>query len=283
MSFICKFCDSNFKIEYNLKLHQKRAKYCLKIQEENNILTNNDFKKCSFCEFVTVPHQIKRHESTCKHKGEKIILNYEEENELLKKNIYEYKEEIELLKQNIINKDIEIASLKSKIEIYEDDHNTVKDIAKQPRYIKNTNKIVFKTPFDFDIDKTKEMIDNNFTENYIFNGQKGIAKFTVDNLLKDDNGDLKYVCTDPSRQIFKYKDSDGDIKKDIEAKKLTNLLVDSGIREKTSDLSINWWTNDTGEIDSDKCNMLLPKSQSMHEIKDDNSVFKKELIKMTSI
>ena len=34
-----------------------------------------------------------------------------------------------------------------------------------------------------------------------------------------------YVCTDPSRQIFKYKDISGELKKDVEAKKLTNAQI----------------------------------------------------------
>ena len=65
----------------------------------------------------------------------------------------------------------------------------------------------------------KQLIEEKYDSKYLFQGQKGVAQFAVDFILKDDSGQLKYICIDTSRQIFKYKDSFGDIRKDVEVKK----------------------------------------------------------------
>ena len=52
-------------------------------------------------------------------------------------------------------------------------------------------------------DRIKEAIENKFTVNHVVDGQKGLAKFMVDTILTDEEGNLLYVCTDASRNIFK--------------------------------------------------------------------------------
>ena len=125
-------------------------------------------------------------------------------------------------------------------------------------------------------------IDDDFNIDYAINGQKGIAKFVKDKLLKDDNGKSIYICTDPSRQIFKYKDSTGEIKKDVESKKLTNYIVDGGIKQKTAEVSNEWYTDEEGKMDINKFNIMLDQQQSIFKIKDDNNSFKKELASLTT-
>ena len=61
---------------------------------------------------------------------------------------------------------------------------------------------------DFDnIDHIKNIIVKYLTINHIVDGQKGIANFVKETMLIDDNGIPKYICTDPSRNIFKFKKS----------------------------------------------------------------------------
>ena len=121
---------------------------------------------------------------------------------------------------------------------------------------------------------------HDFNINYAINGQKGIARFIKDKFLKDDNGNLLYICTDPSRQIFKYKDSSGEIKKDVEAKKLTEYIVDGGIKKKTVDVANEWYTSDKG-IDMERFDIMMEPQQSIIDLKNDNNVFKKELTSLT--
>ena len=172
--------------------------------------------------------------------------------------------------------------------ILEGDHQCLKEIANQPKIItnnttnnKNLNII---SPLDFkDTFYLRDKINNNYKIDYIFSGQKGIAKFAVDHLLKDDEGNLKYVCTDPSRNIYKYKDKSGEVRKDVEAKKLTNFLVEGGIKDKACDIMNEWWTEKTGITNVDKFELLVDKAQSLQNIDNDNSEFKKELASMTTI
>ena len=149
----------------------------------------------------------------------------------------------------------------------------------------NNNKILnITSTIDFnDSDKVKNIIQNNYSLEYFLDGQKGIADFALKNLLKDENGNLSYVCTDPSRQIFKYKDTTGSIHKDVEAKKLTEYLVDGGLNKKVIDVSSDWFIDENGNIDTQKFQIALEKQQLMLNLKEDNNVFKKELVAKTSI
>jgi len=177
---------------------------------------------------------------------------------------------------------------KGKISILENNKDCLFEIAKQPKIANsntnnNNNKILsINSHMDFNnTEHVKKIIEEKYDTKYLFQGQKGVAQFAVDYILKDDNGELRYVCTEPSRQIFKYKDSEGFIKKDVEAKKLTGFLVNSGIQEKTHNVAIDFWTDDDGEINGEKCSSLLEPAQSVKNIKEDNTVFKKELVNIT--
>ena len=289
----CNFCNKMFSSKSSLSTHQKTTKYCLKIQGKTQ-LSNFCCEHCN--KDFTSKQQLIMHLNSCKDKEffEKLE-NYKNEYELkLKKN---YEEELLKQKQYFENKikikDNEINILKQKIAelngclfTLKDDHETVKEIAKQPtNTINNTNNNILNitTSIDFDnIEKIKDVIDNDLNVDYICNGQKGIARFIKDKFLKDENGKLIYVCTDPSRQIFKYKDITGEIKKDIEAKKLTNYIVDGGLKKKTFDITNEWYKDDNGNINIDKFNILKEKQQSILKIKDDNSSFKKELASLTT-
>jgi hypothetical protein len=68
---------------------------------------------------------------------------------------------------------------------------------------------------------------NKAVEKYYFlDGQNGVAKFAVDKLRRDEQGKLKYICTDLSRQIYRFKTLDGGLERDVKAKKLTSIIAD---------------------------------------------------------
>ena len=103
-------------------------------------------------------------------------------------------------------------------------------------------------------------------------------------LLKDDDGKSTYICTDTSRQIFKYKDTLGDIQKDVKAKKLTKILLDAGLKEKNNNISNDWWTSDEGKINNDRFIVLQPKASEIHSISEvDNTLFVNELSAITTL
>jgi hypothetical protein len=302
----CQFCGKTLSSIYSLKTHQKTAKSCLQIQGKINETNFN----CDFClKNFTTKDNLYKHYKICKQKEENEDENLKLEIEKYRKEINEIKEEhikeINKIKENHkkeINKIKEeykkendkikenLFRLEGKLSILENNKECLYDIAKQPKITNtntntNNNKILSITShLDFNnTEHVKKLIEEKYDTKYLFQGQKGVAQFAVDYILKDDTGQLKYVCTDPSRQIFKYKDSEGFIKKDVEAKKLTGFLVNSGIQEKTHTVAIDFWTEDDGEINGDKCSSLLEPAQSVKNIDTDNTVFKKELVNIISI
>jgi len=299
---ICEFCNKTLSNLSSLNYHKKTAKYCLNIQKgiskkiiedekiEQKIIKKNEV--CQLCnkEFSTKKHLIQHLKNTCVddyYKINCIILEL--------KNIKARNCELEKL---VKEKDIQIAKLETIIEtkdnFYKDDHECLKEIAKNPK-INNTNisannnsnttnttnnKILsLNTPMNFnDFEKIQNLLNTCCNIEYILDGQKGFAKFAIENLLIDEEGNLKYICTDPSRSIFKYKDDSGDIQKDIEAKKLTNYLVGGGMKKKALELSIDWYTDENGNVDITKFQKALENHNEINKIDKDNTEFRKELI-----
>jgi len=226
MSFVCEYCTKELTSQVSLQRHQKTTKYCLKIQQRNNkeIKIEQLNFVCEFCnKSFSSKQKLNSHiEKSCTHKLNSIIDKYE--TKLLEKDdlINQQKEEIGDLEKKIIELD-------AKLEIYKEQgiksFNVVEKIAQQPRVQQNNNqKILITSPMDLSQEKIKDMIDHNFNANYMIQGQKGVAKFAYDTMLKDEEGKLKYICTDPSRQIFQYKHEAGAIQKDVKTKMLTNAL-----------------------------------------------------------
>ncbi len=145
----------------------------------------------------------------------------------------------------------------------------------------NTLNITSSIDFN-DVDKVKNIIEDKLNINYVIDGQKGIANFIKDNILTDDNGELIYVCTDPSRGVFKFKDTTGELKKDIEAKKLTTYILEGGIKKKSAVIGNEWCKDDTGEFDMKKFTILMVPQQSIMNLSQDNNILKRELAAITS-
>lgn len=99
-------------------------------------------------------------------------------------------------------------------------------------------------------EKIKQLVDEKLTRNHIVDGQKGVAHFAYNILLKDEDGNINYLCTDSSRSIFKFLNNDGIMEKDIKASRLTNLLFDAGIKQKTGFIANDLWTKKDGTIDA---------------------------------
>lgn len=232
MKHECSFCKKHFSNKYILQNHQKNTKYCLKIQG-NTKTTRFSCEGCSK-EFTT-NQMLNSHKEKCIRlviqKYEIIVERQaqqfsEEKKQLARENKeqiqtirYTYEKEI----QTICEKhDKEIQSLQDRIEklalagiqrATTTTHNTT-----------NTN-ILNLTPFDMNDRSIKDKIQEFYNLEYLRKGYRGVAEFTKENLLVDDNGKLKYVCCDPSRSIFKYRDENGEVRKDVKASRLTKRIT----------------------------------------------------------
>lgn len=267
----CEFCKKTLSNKGSLVQHQKTAKYCLQIQGKIN-----DKYICVFCNtnYTTKQHLI-NHEKKCKDNNIEIF-----KSSILKNREYETKIK-DLESENLL--------LKGAIKVYEKNQECLHEIAKNPKTTKTTNNttnntkiLSIQTPLDFDNkEKIQNIINDKYNSSYLHDGQKGVAKFAVEHILKDEQGDLSYICTDPSRYVFKYKDINGGLVKDLEAKKLTNALIDNGLKHKSHNMFINLWTDEEGKVDGKLCGELLSKATDIINLKEDNTEFKKQLVTMT--
>jgi hypothetical protein len=281
----CEFCNKIFSNKSNLKYHIKTNKTCQIIQHQNNVIN------CEFCSKVFTEQTIISHNKTCKKiLNEEIKLLQIEKDEEIKRLQIEKDEEIKRLQ---IEKDEKIKQLQMRIleletenKIYLQDREVVQKLALQPKITNtnnNDNRIKINNNFFDNPERMKQMINEKLTKDYISDGQKGIAQFACNNLLKDENGNMNYICSDPSRCIFKFQNSDGNIEKDVKAKKLTTMLIDAGIANKAMSVGPSLWTKEDGGIDSNKFETYGPYTTEIVSMQIDNSVFRNELACLTSL
>jgi hypothetical protein len=64
-----------------------------------------------------------------------------------------------------------------------------------------------------------------YTENDFFGGQKRLAGFCVDHVIKTPDNKMMVCCTDMARKKFKILDVQGNLKEDIEARLLCKKLT----------------------------------------------------------
>ena len=294
----CQFCKKVLSTKGNLSYHQKNNKSCLLIQQkESTIEIKFELLNCKFCNKTFSGSNLIRHLLVCKLKPQIEILREEKDAELesLRK---EKDDDIEVLRkekdsmntiiENLEKKNmeliIEISTLKNSNSIYEKmynhDHKEIIKMAKEPKTT-NNNKIRVKNNFFKDSEKVKEIINTKLNRFDIADGQKGIAKFAMDNFLKDDEGIPNYICTDSSRHIFKYQNEHGDLEKDIKATKLTNLLFESGLKTKTNDIGKSLWTKEDGSYDVEKFRIYQDPICEINTMNSDNTTFRNELACLT--
>ena len=297
----CQYCNKIYSSKSSLNNHQKTAKFCIKLQNTN---TNTIFD-CSYCKKnFTSKYNLSLHLNICKNQTKYNIKKEEEYEDQLEKQKEEYKEQLQKQKEEY-KEQLEKQKEEYKEQLEKQKEEYKEQLEKQEHQIKelqqtierivnkaierptttNTtnNTLNISSSIDFnDVDKVKNIIEDKLDIRYVIDGQKGIANFIKDNILTDDNGELIYVCTDPSRGVFKFKDTTGELKKDLEAKKLTSYILEGGINKKSAVIGNEWCKDDTGEFDMKKFTILMVPQQSIMNLSQDNNILKRELASLTS-
>ena len=292
----CEFCKTTLKSLSSLNYHKKTNKKCL---EKQNILTDK-FIPCEFCNKSFANKTLKIHLLSCKNKKVNDMIKekddiIEEKEQIIKEkdnllnekdNLLNEKDDlIEEMKKEILFLQNKILELEVENKIYSKDHDLIKNLASQPKTTttNNDNKIKVMNNFFDNPEKVKQLVDEKLTQDHICDGQKGVAQFAINFLLKDDEGNINYFCTDPSRSIFKFQNSEGETEKDVKAMKLTNMLLDAGIKNKTGTIAPTLWTKKDGTVDVDKFQIFSPSTNEIILMQSDNSVFRNELACFTSV
>ena len=275
----CEFCKKTFKTGVILKTHQRTAKYCLKIRTGCRDDAPDSTYRCDFCGiFVSTQNYLSRHIKSCKMNTSFIndkIKTYE--NIIINKD-NQIKELNERYTQVLIDKDKQDVELGIYKKIASSNQDSLVEIAKQPRNNIQTNILMTMTPMDINEDTFGQNIKDLFTRNYLLAGQKGAAKFAFDHLLKDEHGKLKYICTDPSRSTFRYRTNDGVMERDVKAKKLTDALSATLIKQ-TKMLTMGNVIN----CNPDAFFTHTTNFQDIQVLPDDNSEFRIELASLTTV
>jgi hypothetical protein len=294
----CEFCKKTLSNKSNLTNHQKTNKKCLSAQEkEGRQLNEIKLNECVFCNKIFSEQNLKIHLLCCKKKkikdSERKIDEIEKENKRKIEEIEkEYERKIEKLeKENEkLKNELEICGLRKELEIkdklYKDEHNTIKKIALQPRTntnnnTNNTNNIIGNLNLS-DTERIKGIIEREFTTDDILDGQKGLANFAFQKILKDENGNLVYACVDSSRKMFKFKDVNGNVIKDINTQKLTEAFVLCDISNITNSKSQEFWANEDGTQNHHKYNVISNPAAEIMNLKYNNITFREQLVNLTT-
>ena len=283
----CEHCQATLKNVSSLNYHMKNNKNCLDIQKksENNI--EELFSKCNYCDKTFTNQSLKKHLQTCKHKKRKEdeenkIKLFEDENRNYENILL--KQENEILKSEILFLRDTMIKLEAENKIYLQDRELVQKLAAQPKITNNNDtRIRINNNFFDNPEKMKQMIDEKLTKDYISDGQKGVAQFACKNILKDENGNMNYICSDLSRHVFKFYNNEGNIEKDVKANKLTDMLIEAGIANKALSMAPLLWTDEDGNINSNKFLIFSPYTTEIASMQVDNSVFRNELACLTSL
>ena len=254
----CNFCKNTFKNTSSLTHHKKTALYCLKLRNDDD-KKNIKIFKCDDCyKTFSTKNRLFTHQKICKKMSDK-------------DHIKELNEQVKSLqKENELYKDL-----------YEKETACVKEIAKQPRTTNSTtNNKLSMSNLNLNSDNVKTTVNDKLQYEHFSQGQKGMAKFTVDNLLTDNGGNLQYICSDVARQTCKYYDKNGDLQKDFRCSKLIDMISPELIK-KSGDIADKKLRNNDDDM-IEHC--VRSNAIDINRIKNDekNSDFRNEICTLTS-
>ena len=260
----CEFCSSILKSETNLKLHLSNSKKCLKLrglQLETKFICkgcNKNFMNnvnlaihCDSCKEYGI---LMASQEIINEKNQllDIIKNKDKQIDDFQKIINENKDYKEIL----YFQDLKYTKLEVKYEELEKQHEDLKEqhektinklemkisqcdsfiqtIAREgSNKVTTTNNTVnnirnqLSSTYTLDKLEPKKLEDTmreHYTEHDFFGGQKRLANFFFEKVIKTPDDKMLICCTDTSRKKFKILDLRGNMKEDIEARTLCEKL-----------------------------------------------------------
>ena len=269
----CEFCQGHFANDANLKYHQNHAKSCLTLQGR----TAPDKPMCRYCgESYSTLYRVRSHEEKCERQLTPMAqenARLREENARLREENIKYQSLFEhssdLLHKQLVEMN-QLASKRSKIThttIYNQSH-----VSHNHLDLSNTAHIQSK-------------LAQHLDHATIAQGQVGIARSVVKNILTTDDGELLYVCTDQDRHIFRYLNHEGKEVKDIRAGNLKEALDKSGIGRMAVERGEELWTKADGSLDVDKMMAYHPRVVEIGSLGSDeyDHRFRNELARLTTV
>jgi uncharacterized Zn-finger protein len=210
----CEYCGTTFSKDYNLRKHQRKTKYCIKLQE-------NAASKivCEYCgSTFSTEYNLRKHQqitSYClKMQGsdpiEEFICPACQKRYTRKDNLTKHLRQCEHSRINdVVDKKVVEAQNVHLLELITQLQTTITGMQQASNTTNiNRNNVVLQnmTPIT-DEDIQEHLV--HLTLNFIQEGAKGYADFANSYPFKD-----RVLCTDKSRKKLKYKDVDGEVIED---------------------------------------------------------------------
>ena len=280
----CEFCGKTFAQMSSLSYHHKHTRSCLKLQ--GKLLPSKPI--CRFChECFSKPSSLSSHEENC----EKRPTPTEEK---MADEIHRLREENTRLREENIKNQTLIDSYRERFE--HSDDMLKHQLSEITEIASKRSKVTHKTVYNqsqvshnhLDLSNTDQLhskLAQNFDQETIAQGQIGVARSVVKNILTTDDGELMYVCTDQDRHIFRYLNHEGKEVKDIRAGYLKDALEKSGIGRIVVQRGEEVWTMEDGSVDVEKMMAYHPKvvEIGMMGSEEHDHRFRNELARLTTI
>lgn len=298
--FQCQYCQHTFTSTSNLNHHQRTNKACL---ESRGCELPSKFR-CTYCqETYSSVRYLRSHEEKCQKKPtpteEKLmeelsqtredLSQAREEVSRLSDQIVEYRLLVTSLEERLKSSELQLQSSQSQLERRIEDITQIASKRSKITHktIYNQSNVAHNTNHHLDLSNT-EHIHSKLAEHLdpqtIAQGQVGIARLLVKNILTTDNGELLYVCTDQDRHIFRYLNEEGKEVKDIRAGHLKDALDRSGIRQLVVEKGEKMWTKEDGSVEMDDLMMYHPRVVEIGTMNDEQNDhrFRNELARLTT-
>jgi hypothetical protein len=286
----CQYCNQILKTQGALKKHQNTAKYCLTKQNKNALVEHT----CCACnKTFTRKSSLEDHLKICKANIPSVNV-LQEIIETIKKDLEISLLQIENLKvQNKKDLDAALLQILERDRQIDDYKEKMFILASKPTHhinnignTKTTNKTQNLIVSDWRTEIIQEKVEDNFKLEHVKDGLIGVARFTSQYITNGDGENKSYHCTDRNRDVFIYKDVDGFVHKDIQARKLKNAIKDPIIkkssllvleeRSRLSDIIVKEKDIDIVTLSSNTMNKLTDKFREIKNI-EDNDTFTKEM------
>ena len=223
--FKCEHCEKEYSTK-SLNHHRKTAKKCLLLRDT---IENINLLTCKKCDFqTTLKNTLDRHKCKSSEVDKRRILELENKN--IERKIVDLESKSKNYEKKILELELKLEksmdnemNLQIKIESYESKMFT---LASKPTTSVNTKTTNIQNLViaDWKKDSISEKVQSDFTIEHLEDGIKGVARFTDQYIIRGVDGKKSLICSDPSRMIFKYKDENGVIQKDVRATKLKNAI-----------------------------------------------------------
>ena len=244
---ICQHCNVSCKNKYVLKTHMSKSKKCLELRGLtltkkficngcNNIFSNSTnlnthFESCKEYSIYIIRSEMEKTITELKQTHFKTINELSDRHE---KDLFDAKKQYEKeLSENARNHEKEKQFLEKQLErIHISYENVAKDAVNRPTT--TTNNTVNHIRNILSTDKTVDSLKHDdlvlvfrkhLTEDVLLGGQKALAKICSENIIHTTEDKMLLVCTDASRDKYKYMDDSGNVKEDIHARNFTKKII----------------------------------------------------------